>query len=340
MVHFQAELIKWYDKHKRDLPWRHTKDPYKIWLSEIILQQTRVAQGLAYYEKFISTHPNVASLANASEEDVLSLWKGLGYYSRARNLHKTARQVQSDFKGKFPGSYEGLLKLAGVGPYTAAAISSFCYNEPKAVLDGNVFRLLSRLYDIDTPINTPKGQKEFSELAGAVLNIKEPAKHNQAMMEFGALQCLPQNPQCPNCPIIFECLSYNNGSVRERPQKIKKIKKKNRYLLYTVFFDRKNKKVYLKKRIEKDIWLNLYDFHLAEYSSAEDFEETIKTKNVYRKKHLLTHQTLHVAFSLEEAPKSKGKLKSLKAYSMPEAKALPMPILHEKYLLEHCGFLD
>ena len=161
MVHFQAELIKWYDKHKRDLPWRHTKDPYKIWLSEIILQQTRVAQGLAYYEKFISTHPNVASLANASEEEVLSLWKGLGYYSRARNLHKTARQVQSDFKGKFPGSYEGLLKLAGVGPYTAAAISSFCYNEPKAVLDGNVFRLLSRLYDIDTPINTPKGQKEF-----------------------------------------------------------------------------------------------------------------------------------------------------------------------------------
>lgn len=340
MVHFQAELIKWYDMHKRDLPWRHTKDPYKIWLSEVILQQTRVAQGLSYYKKFIRTHPNVTSLARASEEDVLSLWKGLGYYSRARNLHKTARQVHSEFKGKFPNSYEGLIKLSGVGPYTAAAISSFCYDEPKAVLDGNVFRVLSRYYDIDTPINTPKGQKEFGELAGAVLNIKDPAKHNQAMMEFGALQCLPKNPQCPNCPIIFECLSHNKGLVGERPQKLKKTKKKHRYLLYTVFFDSINKKVFLKKRIEKDIWFNLYDFHLTEYSSPEEFEEMIKTKNTFRKKHLLTHQTLHVAFLLEDATNNKEELKSMKPYSMPEAKELPMPVLHEKYILEHLGFLD
>lgn len=340
MVHFQVELIKWYDEHKRDLPWRHTKDPYKIWLSEIILQQTRVAQGLSYYQKFISSHPNVTSLANASEEEVLRLWKGLGYYSRARNLHKTARQVQIEFKGTFPRSYDGLIKLSGVGPYTAAAISSFCYDEPKAVLDGNVFRVLSRLYDVATPINTPRGQKEFGELASAVLNLNEPAKHNQAMMEFGALQCLPKKPQCPSCPVVFDCVSHNKGLVSERPQKIKKIKKKNRYLLYTVFFDRKNKMVYLKKRIEKDIWFNLYDFHLAEYASAEEFEEKLSAKNVFRKKHLLTHQTLHVAFSLEEAPKNKKDLTNLKPYSMPEAKDLPMPILHEKYLLEHCGFLD
>ena len=340
MVHFQVELIKWYDEHKRDLPWRHTKDPYKIWLSEIILQQTRVAQGLSYYQKFISSHPNVTSLANASEEEVLRLWKGLGYYSRARNLHKTARQVQIEFKGIFPRSYDELIKLSGVGPYTAAAISSFCYDEPKAVLDGNVFRVLSRLYDLATPINTSKGQKEFGELASAVLNLNEPAKHNQAMMEFGALQCLPKKPQCPSCPVVFDCVSHNKGLVSERPQKIKKIKKKNRYLLYTVFFDRKNKTVYLKKRIEKDIWFNLYDFHLAECASAEEFEEKLSAKNVFRKKHLLTHQTLHVAFSLEEVPKNKKDLTNLKPYSMPEAKDLPMPILHEKYLLEHCGFLD
>ena len=340
MVHLQIELIKWYDKHKRDLPWRHTKDPYKIWLSEIILQQTRVAQGLAYYHKFISTHPNVTSLARASEEEVLSLWKGLGYYSRARNLHKTARQVQKEFKGKFPNSYDGLIKLTGVGPYTAAAISSFCYDEQKAVVDGNVFRVLSRLYDVDTPINTTQGQKEFGALATAALNKKQPAKHNQAMMEFGALQCVPKNPQCPSCPVVFECLSQNKGTVGQRPQKIKKIKKKNRFLLYKVYFDRENKKIFLKKRIEKDIWLNLYDFHLTEYSSSEEFEEAIKTKNPLRKKHLLTHQTLHVAFLLEEVTNNKEQLKPLKPYSMGKAKELPMPIIHEKYILEHLGFLD
>ena len=340
MVHLQIELIKWYDTHKRDLPWRHTKDPYKIWLSEIILQQTRVAQGLSYYHKFISTHPNVTSLARASEEEVLSLWKGLGYYSRARNLHKTARQVQNEFKGKFPNSYDGLIKLTGIGPYTAAAISSFCYDEQKAVVDGNVFRVLSRLYDVDTPINTTQGQKEFVELATAALNKEQPAKHNQAMMEFGALQCVPKNPQCPSCPVVFNCLSQNKGTVGQRPQKIKKIKKKNRFLLYKVYFDRKNKKVFLKKRIEKDIWFNLYDFHLTEYFSLEEFEETIRTKNTLRKKHLLTHQTLHVAFLLEEMTNDKKELKHLKPYSLDEAKELPTPVIQEKYILEQLGFLD
>ena len=183
--------------------------------------------------------------------------------------------------------------------------------------------------------NTYELQQIFSGM-----NKNQPAKHNQAMMEFGALQCLPKKPQCPSCPVVFDCVSHNKGLVSERPQKIKKIKKKNRYLLYTVFFDRKNKMVYLKKRIEKDIWFNLYDFHLAEYASVEEFEENLSAKNVFRKKHLLTHQTLHVAFSLEEAPKNKKDLTNLKPYSMPEAKDLPMPILHEKYLLEHCGFLD
>ena len=340
MVHLQIELIKWYDNHKRDLPWRHTKDPYKIWLSEIILQQTRVTQGLSYYHKFISTHPNVTSLARASEEEVLSLWKGLGYYSRARNLHKTARQVQEEFKGKFPNSYDGLIKLTGVGPYTAAAISSFCYNEQKAVVDGNVFRVLSRIYDVDTPINTTQGQKEFGALAKATLNKNQPAKHNQAMMEFGALQCVPKNPQCPSCPVVFLCLSQNKGTVGQRPQKIKKIKKKNRFLLYKVYFDRKNKKVFLKKRTEKDIWFNLYDFHLTEYSSSEELDEAIKRKKTFRKKHLLTHQTLHVAFLLKEATNNKEQLKPLKPYSMDKAKELPMPILHEKYIVEHLGFLD
>ena len=340
MVHFRTQLIKWYDKHKRDLPWRHTRDPYKIWLSEIILQQTRVAQGLSYYQKFVSTHPTVSSLASASEEEVLSLWKGLGYYSRARNLLKTARQVQDEFKGKFPSTYNELIKLTGVGPYTAAAISSFCFDEPRAVLDGNVFRVLSRLYDIDTPINTTKGQKEFGELAEAMLNSKSPAKHNQAMMEFGALQCAPKNPQCPSCPVLVECVSHNKGTIEARPQKVKKVKKKKRYFLYTVFIDRKNKKVYLKKRTEKDIWLNLYDFHLVECKSQEDFDARIKSKRVITKKHLLTHQTLYVGFLLVDAKVHDGELKHLRPYDMREVKKLPMPILHEKYILEHLDFLD
>jgi A/G-specific adenine glycosylase len=231
MVHFQESLISWYLKNKRDLPWRHTKDPYRIWLSEVILQQTRVNQGTKYYLKFIEAFPTVEDLSNASEKKVLALWQGLGYYSRARNLHAAAKDIVQNYNKEFPSNYASLIHLKGVGPYTAAAIASFSFNEAKAVLDGNVFRVLSRIYDIDTPINTPKGLREFEEASRALLNLSDPATHNQAIMEFGALVCTPKAPKCHSCPFTLECNAYKNETVLQRPVKIRKKKVRSRYFL-------------------------------------------------------------------------------------------------------------
>ena len=199
MVHFQETLKKWYLVNKRELPWRSTRDPYKIWLSEVILQQTRVAQGKSYYLKFLNIFPTVSDLAHASEQEVLSLWQGLGYYSRARNLHKAAIYIEKTLNGNFPIDYKSLLSLPGVGPYTAAAIASFSYNEPTAVVDGNVFRFLSRLYDISTAINSSKGTVEFRDLSQGLISMTDPATHNQAIMEFGAIICVPKRPKCNIC---------------------------------------------------------------------------------------------------------------------------------------------
>ena len=232
----RQELISWYLINKRDLPWRKTKNPYKIWLSEIILQQTRVQQGLPYYWKFIAAYPTIQALALANEDEVLNLWQGLGYYSRARNMLKTARVINEQYEGCFPTNYNDLLKLNGIGEYTAAAIASFSFKEPVAVVDGNVYRVLSRLFDIDTPIDSGEGKKAFRFLADEVLDKVNPDTFNQAIMEFGALHCTPQKPDCNNCVLNGTCLSRVNGTISQRPVKKKKNASKQRFFVYKVFF--------------------------------------------------------------------------------------------------------
>ncbi len=300
-------LIIWYAKHKRDLPWRDINDPYKIWLSEIILQQTQVIQGLDYYLKFIQTFPNVSALANASEDRVLKLWQGLGYYSRARNLHEAAKSIVKNHKGVFPNSYESIKQLKGVGDYTAAAISSFAFKLPYAVVDGNVYRVLSRLFNIHTPINSSKGKKEFQLLANELLNKKKPDAHNSALMEFGALWCKPKNPKCEECPLNTYCLAYEKNTTTALPIKDKKIKIKTRYFHYFIF-NYKNK-IYLQKRILKDIWQNLYEFYLIETEKELDVTNLLNNKTINsiagnfellsitnQKKHILSHQHIYANF--------------------------------------------
>lgn len=301
------KLITWYKKHMRDLPWRNTKDPYKIWLSEIILQQTQVIQGLNYYIKFTETFPTINDLANAPEDKVMRLWQGLGYYSRARNLHAAAKYVKINHKGKFPNTYDSIKELKGVGDYTAAAVSSFAFNLPHAVVDGNVYRVLSRLFNIDTPINSSQGKKEFQLLADELLNHKQPALHNSAIMEFGALWCKPQNPKCEDCPLQEYCLGFEKNTINSLPVKDKKIKIRNRYLHYFVFNYKDN--IYIQKRTDKDIWQNLYEFFLIETDENSDTSLILKNKQLKNlvkdidiisvtseKKHILSHQHLYATF--------------------------------------------
>lgn len=301
------KLISWYKKNKRDLPWRNITDPYKIWLSEIILQQTQVVQGLNYYIKFTETFPTVVDLANAPEDKVMRLWQGLGYYSRARNLHAAAKFIKLNHKGKFPSSYKSIKELKGVGDYTAAAVSSFAFNLPHAVVDGNVYRVLARLFDINIPINSTQGKKEFQLLADELLNKKLPALHNSAIMEFGALWCRPQSPKCEECPLQAQCLAFQNKTVALLPVKDKKIKIKNRYLHYFIFNYKDS--VYIQKRTEKDIWQNLYEFYLIETDKAEESSLVLKNKTLKSitqgftvnsinsaKKHILSHQHLYATF--------------------------------------------
>ena len=231
---FSQKIIFWYEHNKRDLPWRNTRDPYLIWLSEIILQQTRVDQGMSYYLKFVGEFPTVKQLAKADNEKVMKLWQGLGYYSRARNLHTTAKIILLEHKGVFPKEFETILALKGVGEYTAAAIASFAYNKPYAVVDGNVYRVLSRVFDISTPIDSTQGKKEFNHLAGELLDKNKPAIYNQAIMEFGAMQCKPINPYCAVCPLNTMCLAYSKKLVAELPVKSKKTKVRDRYFNYIV----------------------------------------------------------------------------------------------------------
>lgn len=301
------KLIAWYKKNKRDLPWRNTSDPYKIWLSEIMLQQTQVAQGTSYYLKFTNTFPTVVSLAKAPEDQVMRLWQGLGYYSRARNLHAASKQIETLHKGVFPNTHSDIKNLKGVGDYTSAAIASFAFNLPYAVVDGNVYRVLARLFDLHTPINSSQGKKEFQLLADELLNNKQPALHNNAMMEFGALCCKPQNPQCHNCPVQSNCMAFANNTVSVLPVKTKKTNIKNRYFNYVVL-NYKNS-VYITKRTHKDIWQNLYEFLLIETEApinekqllAQPLVLALKTPFTIThiteaKKHILSHQHLHAFF--------------------------------------------
>jgi A/G-specific adenine glycosylase len=262
-MEFSNSLIHWYLQNKRDLPWRNTTNPYPIWLSEIMLQQTRVAQGLPYFLSFTDAFPTIFDLAKAEEEQVLKLWQGLGYYSRARNLHATAKYIAFELNGKFPPTYKELLKLKGVGEYTAAAIASFSYNEPVAVLDGNVFRVLSRYFNVDSDFSLPKTKTEFQQLAQEVLDKKNPAVFNQAIMEFGALQCVPKNPDCNSCILNSSCAALQHKKVSELPVKSKKTKVTNRYLNYLILKDSDCNYI-VQKREGKGIWENLYEFPVLE----------------------------------------------------------------------------
>ena len=256
-------ITNWYSKNKRVLPWRKTNNPYHIWLSEIILQQTQVKQGLPYYEAFVKKFPNIKHLAMAKEEEVLKLWQGLGYYSRARNMHKTAQFIWYELDGTFPQDYKTLLTLKGVGDYTASAIASICFNEPKAVVDGNVYRVLSRFFGIDTPINSTEGIKTFKTLAQSVLDKTQSGTYNQAIMEFGALQCKPQNPDCSVCPLSSACEALKKNCVKELPVKLKKTKIQIRHCNYLVFISNDGRSVF-EKRTGNGIWRNLYQFPLVE----------------------------------------------------------------------------
>lgn len=332
---FSQELINWYSIHKRDLPWRDTTNPYYIWLSEIILQQTQVKQGLPYYKAFVKTFPTVFDLANASEETVLRLWQGLGYYSRARNLHSAAKYIVFELKGEFPNNYDELLKLKGVGDYTASAIASFAFNEVAAVVDGNVYRVLARYFGIDTPINSAAGIKQFKKLATALIDSKSPATFNQAIMEFGAIQCKPKNPYCSVCPLQNSCVARQKASIDNLPIKLNKTNVNHRYFNYLVYIDRQNNTL-LEKRTKKGIWKNLYQFPLVESDRSLNPEEIHLLKlddpklnhqtfewslyNTKDKVHKLSHQHLHTKFWIIELDKLDTNpipISSLERYPVP-----------------------
>lgn len=258
--------MEWFSQNHRPLPWKGEKNPYYVWLSEIILQQTRVEQGLPYFEKFKSTYPTVADLANAPEDEVMKLWEGLGYYSRARNLHFTAKYISKELGGVFPSDFEGILKLKGIGPYTAAAIASFAFDLPHAVVDGNVYRVLSRFFGIEKAIDSTEGKKEFSKLAQTLIDTKQPANYNQAIMDFGATHCKPSSPNCGKCLMSLNCFAFKNSKIESLPFKSKKIKKRDRFFNYLIINDQEH--TYIQKRTRKDIWQNLYEFPLIEHSET------------------------------------------------------------------------
>jgi len=305
---FALHLLAWLEKNDRPMPWKGERNPYYIWLSEIILQQTRVAQGLPYFERFKAAYPQVADLANAPQDEVMKLWEGLGYYSRARNLHFTAKHITDELDGVFPNTYEEILTLKGVGPYTAAAIASFAFDIPKAVVDGNVYRVLSRIFGIRTPIDSTAGKKEFAQLADELIAKDKPASYNQAIMDFGATQCTPANPSCSTCPFAEYCIAYTQKVITKLPVKEKKIKKRNRYFNFLVI-QKEDESVLLQKRTQKDIWLNLYQFPLLETTEQKDdyaalqikgdgipWEDFTLIKQSKPYKQLLTHQKIIAHF--------------------------------------------
>ncbi|MBV5283216.1 MAG: A/G-specific adenine glycosylase [Paludibacter sp.] len=310
LIDISDTLSAWYLANKRELPWRDISDPYLIWISEIILQQTRVNQGMSYYLRFIERFPTVADLACSEEDEVLKYWQGLGYYSRARNLHKAARQVMTDFEGVFPIEHADVLKLAGIGDYTAAAICSFAYDQPFAVVDGNVYRVLSRLFGIETPIDSGIGKKEFASLAQELISRSHPGIHNQSIMEFGALQCVPVSPDCLSCPLQPNCRAYELNSVDKLPIKSKKTKVSNRFFNY--FFIELGGQTYLQKRVGKDVWQNLFEFPLVEADQLLTVEELMETddfKKLFSRigevgivkisnpmKHVLSHRVIYAQF--------------------------------------------
>lgn len=344
---FAEEVLNWYAENKRDLPWRHTQDPYFIWLSEVILQQTRVAQGMPYYLRFTEAFPTVRDLAIAQPEQVLRLWQGLGYYSRARNLHRCAQEIMSKHNGQFPRTYRELIKLPGVGTYTAAAIASFAFNETVPVVDGNVYRVLSRVFGINDDIQSTGGQKKFRELAEELVPDEKAYVYNQAIMEFGALQCTPAQPACLLCPLNAKCYAYQNGQQHLLPVKAKKTRVRSRFLHYLVI--RQGNTVWMKRRDEQGIWAGLYDFYLIETPQEATLQQlddpflvwllqqdgtAVAASSSYR--HLLTHQRLYVTFYpivLSHYPENLvNEANCLQPYSVDALEGLPKPVLIDNYL--------
>lgn len=350
LMNISEVLIKWYLQNKRELPWRGIFSPYKIWLSEIILQQTRVDQGLNYYLEFIDHYPEIDDLAEASLDEILKIWQGLGYYSRARNLHETAKKIVRDYDGRFPTEYSTLLKLKGIGPYTAAAIASIAFNEPVAVIDGNAFRFLARYFGSGLPVNSSEGKTQFNKLANSILDRKNPGIHNQAVMEFGAMQCTPLNPDCILCPLRDSCYAFSKDMIKELPVKKNHVSIKERYFNYLVIISKKS--LFLRKRTENDIWKMLYEFPLIEVSSQVNEVEVMDTpawkqildnstefriRNISKSyTHILTHQRIFARFfriEIDEPPVSFLEkyfcvdIKSLQKYAVPK--------LIERYLLDN-----
>jgi A/G-specific adenine glycosylase len=347
--YFAQTIIDWYQRHRRALPWRETTDPYLIWLSEVILQQTRVSQGLPYYERFAAAYPTVQHLAAAPDDEVLRLWQGLGYYSRARNMHHTARQIVEEYDGVFPDRYEELLKLRGVGSYTAAAIASFAFREKVAVLDGNVFRVLARVFGISDDIAVPASRRVFQQQADQLIPADAPDTFNQAIMEFGAIQCTPVMPDCLFCPLQQSCFAFTHGLVQELPVKAKAKAARPRFFHYMVF--ELQGQYYMRKRLSGDIWEGLYDFYLYENDS-----KTVDVENLLRElngagiavrqsqlqlphkeyKHVLSHQKIaakfyliHLDSRLKEEVLQEARLS---LYEAPTIEELPKPILINNYL--------
>jgi A/G-specific adenine glycosylase len=357
MDSFHPILLQWYRDNRRQLPWRDTTDPYLIWLSEVILQQTRVNQGLSYYHRFVTTWPDIRSLAVAHEDEVLKMWQGLGYYSRARNLHQAAREILVRYDGVFPSSFEELKQIKGIGNYTAAAIASIAFGLPEAVIDGNVYRVLSRIFSIDTPINSKHAKHVFGQLASQLLYSYDPGTYNQAIMEFGALQCTPKNPDCPNCPLNNQCMAFARNKVLDFPVKLPKKPVSDRFFNYLIPFvsDNHINKVYIRKRTENDIWKGLYEFPLIESSNNPEFEQIIQSEQWYRMiaennyvlhnqsrlyKHRLTHRLIHARFFIVKLAK---KLDSADEFALSligqnDLGKYAFPRLIDRYLEESGGF--
>lgn len=346
-------IINWYSDNKRDLPWRVSNNPYRIWVSEIIMQQTKISQGQAYYERFIHCFPTIFHLADASEDEVLLLWKGLGYYSRARNMHFTAKVIVEKYKGIFPDSYKEVLALKGIGKYTAAAILSLAFGKPYPVVDGNVKRVISRIYGMKIPIDSPSGEKEIYLKAEQLIQNQNPGVFNSAMMEFGALHCKAAKPLCLTCPLSYVCVAYNNNMVPVLPFKNKQIEKSIRYLNYIVIFtsDGENKKTYMLKRSGKDIWKGLYDFPCIETK-----EQLLSANNLMRQKdfftivenqsfhfiemsvkytHVLTHQIIQAAFYIFHTDNNLINNNIYKVISINELLLLPVSKLTDRFLQQY-----
>lgn len=345
---FSRKLLNWYDQHKRDLPWRETADPYYIWLSEIILQQTRVSQGLPYFEKFIRRFPTVEDLANASEQEVLSEWQGLGYYSRARNLHACAREISTNHNGRFPSSYNELLKLKGIGSYTAAAIASFAFGEAVPVIDGNVYRVVSRVFGIEADISKSGSRKVFEKKLGQLIDHEQAGLFNQAIMEFGALQCTPVSPNCEECVMQALCEAFANKRVGELPVKSKKVKVRSRHFNYLVF--ECDGLLAFRFRQGKDIWQGLHDFYCLEAEGFATEEEALEKigglaasanwelsgiSDTY--KHVLTHRIIFARFFRVQVWQKADLCRiadalGLKLVDLSDSAGLPKPVLISNYL--------